>query len=55
MDYPVQGFLGYVFFSNNLILGKQCFFVVRQQQYTIQCLLAVSESISKQMVKFAAE
>ena len=35
-------------------IGKQCFFVLRQRQYTIQCLLAASESISKQMVKFAA-
>lgn len=34
--------------------GKQCFFVLRQQQYTIQCLLSVSEATSKQMVKFVA-
>jgi aspartyl-tRNA synthetase len=34
--------------------GKQCFFVLRQQQYTVQALLAVSERVSKQMVKFAA-
>ncbi|OQV23324.1 Aspartate--tRNA ligase, cytoplasmic [Hypsibius exemplaris] len=34
--------------------GKQCFFVIRQQQYTVQALLAVSGSVSKQMVKFAA-
>jgi len=34
--------------------GKQCFFVVRQQQYTIQCLLSVSEATSKQIVKYAA-
>ncbi|XP_054717881.1 aspartate--tRNA ligase, cytoplasmic-like [Uloborus diversus] len=34
--------------------GKQCFFVLRQQQYTIQCLLSVSETTSKQMVKFVA-
>ena len=34
--------------------GKQCFFVLRQQQYTIQCLAAVSESVSKSMVKFIA-
>lgn len=34
--------------------GKQCFFVVRQQQYTVQCLLAVGESTSKLMVKFAS-
>lgn len=34
--------------------GKQCFAVVRQQQYTVQCLIAVSETVSKQMVKFAS-
>lgn len=34
--------------------GKQCFFVLRQQQYTVQCLLAVSEKVSKAMVKFCA-
>ncbi len=34
--------------------GKQCFFVLRQQQSTVQCLLAVSETISKAFVKFAA-
>ncbi|XP_049844446.1 aspartate--tRNA ligase, cytoplasmic [Schistocerca gregaria] len=34
--------------------GKQCFIVVRQQEYTVQCLFAVGEKISKQMVKFAS-
>jgi aspartyl-tRNA synthetase len=34
--------------------GKQCFFVVRQSDLTIQCLLSVSDIISKQMVKFVA-
>ncbi|XP_055347102.1 aspartate--tRNA ligase, cytoplasmic-like [Paramacrobiotus metropolitanus] len=34
--------------------GKQCFFVLRQQQFTVQAYLAVGEKISKQMVKFAA-
>lgn len=34
--------------------GKQCFFVLRQSQVTIQCLLSVNETISKQMVKFVA-
>jgi len=34
--------------------GKQCFFVLRQQQVTVQCLAYVSESVSKQMVKFIA-
>jgi len=32
--------------------GKQCFFVVRQQQATIQCIAYVSEKVSKQMIKF---
>ncbi|XP_077298178.1 aspartyl-tRNA synthetase isoform X1 [Arctopsyche grandis] len=34
--------------------GKQCFFVIRQQSSTVQCLIAVSpeSNISKQMVKF---
>ncbi|CAG2065420.1 unnamed protein product, partial [Timema podura] len=35
--------------------GKQCFVVVRQQQYTVQCLIAVNEDVSKQMVKFASK
>lgn len=34
--------------------GKLCFFVLRQKQYTIQCVLAASETVSKPMVKFAA-
>ncbi|XP_022687317.1 aspartate--tRNA ligase, cytoplasmic-like isoform X1 [Varroa jacobsoni] len=32
--------------------SKQCFFVLRQQHYTLQCLLDVSEGTSKQMLKF---
>lgn len=34
--------------------GKQCFLVLRQQQYTVQCIIGVCETISKQMVKFAS-
>lgn len=34
--------------------GKQCFFVLRQQQYSVQGLVAVSETVSKTMVKFAS-
>ena len=34
--------------------GKQCFMVIRQQQVTVQCLVFVSEKVSKQMVKFAS-
>lgn len=33
--------------------GKQCFLVLRQQSSTVQCLIAVNELISKQMVKFS--
>lgn len=35
-------------------IGKQCFFVLRQRQSTVQCIVSVSETVSKQMVKFAA-
>lgn len=35
--------------------GKQCFIVLRQQQYTVQVILCVSESVSKAMVKFASK
>jgi hypothetical protein len=35
--------------------GKQCFFVLRQQHNTVQCLAYVSESISKQMIKFISQ
>lgn len=34
------------------ISGKQAFFVIRSQANTIQCVLAVGEKVSKQMVKF---
>lgn len=34
--------------------GKQCFLVLRHQQFTVQALIAVGERASKQMVKFAA-
>jgi aspartyl-tRNA synthetase len=33
-------------------VGKQCFFVIRQQHYTIQALLFAGEAVSKQMIKF---
>ena len=35
--------------------GKQCFFVLRQQQYTVQCIAYVSEDVSKQMIKFISQ
>lgn len=34
--------------------GKQCFVVLRQQEFTVQGLLAVNDTISKQFVKFAS-
>ncbi|XP_050404262.1 aspartate--tRNA ligase, cytoplasmic [Patella vulgata] len=34
--------------------GKQCFFVIRQQKWSIQALLSVGDKVSKQMIKFAA-
>jgi len=34
--------------------GKQCFFVIRDQQETVQCLAFVNERVSKQMIKFTA-
>ncbi|KAK7471420.1 hypothetical protein BaRGS_00035972 [Batillaria attramentaria] len=34
--------------------GKQCFFVLRQQKWTVQALAAVGDRISRQMVKFIA-
>ncbi|XP_014277657.1 aspartate--tRNA ligase, cytoplasmic [Halyomorpha halys] len=34
--------------------GKQCFVVLRQQEFTVQGILAVSEKTSKAMVKFAS-
>lgn len=36
-------------------LGKQCFLVLRQQQFNVQALVAVGDHASKQMVKFAAK
>lgn len=35
--------------------GKQCFLVLRQNCNTVQCLIAVNEEVSKQMVKFSAK
>ncbi|GFR99486.1 aspartyl-tRNA synthetase, cytoplasmic [Elysia marginata] len=32
--------------------GKQCFFVVRQQKWTVQGVAIQNENISKQMIKF---
>nr|XP_023026329.1 aspartate--tRNA ligase, cytoplasmic [Leptinotarsa decemlineata] len=34
--------------------GKQCFIVLRQQEFTVQVILNVSETISKSMVKFSS-
>lgn len=35
--------------------GKQCFLILRQQSSTVQCILAVGDIISKEMVKFAGK
>ncbi|XP_065882326.1 aspartate--tRNA ligase, cytoplasmic-like [Dysidea avara] len=35
--------------------GKQCFLVLRQQHFTVQAIVAVSSTISKQMVKFTED
>ncbi|KAK7084157.1 Aspartate--tRNA ligase, cytoplasmic [Halocaridina rubra] len=32
--------------------GKQAFFVLRNRQHTVQCVLAVGDNVSKQMIKF---
>ncbi|XP_067687206.1 aspartate--tRNA ligase, cytoplasmic-like isoform X1 [Haliotis asinina] len=34
--------------------GKSCFFVIRQQKWTVQALVSVGEKVSKQMVKYIA-
>ncbi|CAB4022859.1 aspartate--tRNA ligase, cytoplasmic-like, partial [Paramuricea clavata] len=34
--------------------GKQCFVILRERQFTVQAICAVSETISRQMVKFTA-
>ena len=57
-----QKFISYVIFFTTLTanrsfsyLGKQCFFVLRQQQFTVQCIAYVSEDVSKQMIKFISQ
>lgn len=35
--------------------GKLCFLVLRQQYHTVQAVLSVSDKVSKQMVRFAAD
>ncbi|XP_064396558.1 aspartate--tRNA ligase, cytoplasmic-like [Halichondria panicea] len=35
--------------------GKLCFIVLRQQYHTVQAVVAVSETVSKQMTKFATD
>ncbi|CAH0773191.1 unnamed protein product [Bemisia tabaci] len=34
--------------------GKQCFMVIRQQHATVQCLAAVNENNSRQLIKFTS-
>ncbi len=38
-----------------MFTGKLCFLVLRQKYHTVQAVVSVSESISKQMVKYASE
>lgn len=35
--------------------GKQCFVVIREQNFTIQGILSVGELVSKQMIKFVSQ
>lgn len=35
--------------------GKQCFLILRQQSNTVQCVIAVNDVVSKQMVKFSGK
>ena len=35
--------------------GKLCFLVLRQQYHTVQAVVSMSDKVSKQMVRFAAE
>lgn len=44
-----------IIFTLSSFLGKQCFLVLRQQQFNVQALVAVGDRASKQMVKFAAK
>ena len=37
------------------LLGKLCFLVLRERYHTVQAVIAVSEQVSKQMVRYAAE
>ena len=36
-------------------LGKLCFLVLRQQYHTVQAVVAVSDTVSKQMVRYTSE
>lgn len=40
---------------NTRAKGKQCFLILRQQSSTVQCIAAVGDQISKQLVKFAGK
>lgn len=35
--------------------GKQCFVVIREQNFTIQGILSVGDAVSKQMIKFVSQ
>lgn len=39
-------------FHTFLFTGKQAFFVLRHREHTVQCVIAVGEKVSKQMIKY---
>ncbi len=39
---------------NYVFPGKLCFLVIRQQYHTVQAVLSVSETVSKQMIRYAS-
>ncbi|KAI6645871.1 Aspartate--tRNA ligase, cytoplasmic-like [Oopsacas minuta] len=46
------GNFGIIYFT--LKGKKQCFLLLRQQQFTVQTILCLSETVSQQMIKFAS-
>ena len=46
--------LSFITIHFSFVIGKQCFMMLRDRQYTVQGVCAVNDVISKAMVKFAA-
>ena len=46
--------LNFIAIHISFVIGKQCFMILRDRQYTVQGVCAVNDVISKAMVKFAA-